>query len=368
MELNEELKSKNKMYINSIKNSPLSINNKSAIAFSSIQNMNNKSILGESLLAQYISESIFEEINYQYETKEIINELRSKYLPNSIRKRNFNDINIRQNMTYFNNKSTIKNNYSSYTDYCNPPKITTEKLDYYNVQKRNSKIFKNSFFDNNEISNINEFIKLNNKRIKESNLNTSNKKNDININNIDNNNKLEKKIYLYEYLREENERLKRVNKNYELLINLLIEYINDINYYFGNNIIDLRLINKISKQKDLSIDNKSLNDLKSLLKYNKNNIYYTNKNKKNFFNHNYKFLNIKDFINKYKIKNDKREFTFAKEKKEDIDRYKPIIFDKNNDDFEKKIFKSSDLISIKTSLKRLPISFWSQNKRVKFKD
>jgi hypothetical protein len=266
--------------------------------------MNNKSNLGESLLAQYITDSIFEEINCQYETKEIMNELRSKYLPNSLRKRNFNEISIRQNMTYFNNKSNIKNNNSSYTDYYNSPKITTEKLNYYKGQNENSKIFKNTFLDNKEVTNINESIKLNNKGINESNLNTSNKNDDINISNNYNNNNLENKTYLHEYLREENERLKRVNKNYELLINLLIEYINDINYHFGYNIIDLHIINKISKQKDLSIDNKSLNDLKSFLKYNKDNICYSNRNEKNFFNHSYK-LNIKDFINKYKINNNK---------------------------------------------------------------
>ena len=366
MELNEELKSKNKMNINSRKNSSLS-NNTPTEAFFSKQNMNNKSNLGELLLAQYIGGSIFEEINCHSETKEIMNELRSKYLPNSLRKRNFNEISIRQNMTYFNNKSNIKNNNSSYTDYYNSPKITTEKLNYYKGQNENSKIFKNTFLDNKEVTNINESIKLNNKGINESNLNTSNKNDDINISNNYNNNNLENKTYLHEYLREENERLKRVNKNYELLINLLIEYINDINYHFGYNIIDLHIINKISKQKDLSIDNKSLNDLKSFLKYNKDNICYSNRNEKNFFNHSYK-LNIKDFINKYKINNNKREFTFAKEKKEDIDEYKPIIFGNNHDDSEKKIFKSSDLVRIKTTVKRLPISFWSQNKRVKFKD
>ena len=55
----------------------------------------------------------------------------------------------------------------------------------------------------------------------------------------------------------------------------------------------------------------------------------------------------------------------------DNDNYKPVIFDKQNNNFENNIIKYSDLGSIKrarTVKERLPKTFWSQNKIVRFKD
>ena len=354
---NENIKSKNKNNLSAVKNysSPL---NDNAPEFD-MKNKNNKTYLGESSLAQFINDSLYDEIKYQYEAKEILNGLRSKYLPNSIRKNSFNNsMKVSQNMTYFNTNNNIKNQYFSYTEYYNSPKVKTEKLDYYKSQK-----LQNSFLDNKEITNINETIKSNNQSMKNFNLNLKNSNsNDISI--LKNENKNSR---LNNYLKEENERLKIINKNYELLIKAFIEYINDINYYFGHNIIDFHIINEISKQKDLSIDNKSLNDLKSLLKYTKNNIMNSNKNEKMNYDKN---SNIKDLFNKNKIKIEKKQLFNVKEK-EDTDKYKPIIFDNRNKNFEKEMFKSSDFGSIKrarTVKERLPISFWLQNKRVKFKD
>ena len=116
-------------------------------------------------------------------------------------------------------------------------------------------------------------------------------------------------------------------------------------------------------------DNKPLNDLKLLFKYNKNNIIGSNKN--DIYQKN-KTLNKKDFINSNKINSIKKTYTFdIKEKKMDNDNYKPVIFDKQNNNFENNIIKYSDLGSIKrarTVKERLPKTFWSQNKIVRFKD
>ena len=191
----------------------------------------------------------------------------------------------------------------------------------------------------------------------------------IDIQNIgQNNNNSENKTYLNNYLTKENEKLKKINKNYELLILPLIEYINDINFYFGQNAFDYHNINQIIKQKELSIDNKPLRDLKSLLKFSQNNIIDLFKGKNNNFHRKNKFENI----NQNKINSDKRSVTYnITEKKINIDNYKPIIFDRKNKNFENNIFKYSDSGSVKrarTFKAKLPKSFWSQNKRVKFKD
>lgn len=377
MESNEHIKNNNSFQLNSIKNYSSPLNKTSPPGFFDIVNNNNKSNLGESSLAQYINDSIYDEIKYQYETKEKLNELRKKYLPNSKKKTNYNySINIIHNMTYFkDNKNNRNIGYSTYTDYYNSPKVSTEKIDYYKTQKENSKIIQNSLLgnkeDNNEIININKSIKLNNEILRDSNIQLNkpnNNLNNMNISSNDNTN-IENKTYLNDYLKDENKRLKIMNKNYELLIIPLIEYINDINFHFGINTIDYHILNQVINHKDLFNDNKPLNDLKLLFKYNKNNIIGSNKN--DIYQKN-KTLNKKDFINSNKINSIKKTYTFdIKEKKMDNDNYKPVIFDKQNNNFENNIIKYSDLGSIKrarTVKERLPKTFWSQNKIVRFKD
>ena len=125
----------------------------------------------------------------------------------------------------------------------------------------------------------------------------NNNLNNMNISSNDNTN-IENKTYLNDYLKDENKRLKIMNKNYELLIIPLIEYINDINFHFGINTIDYHILNQVINHKDLFNDNKPLNDLKLLFKYNKNNIIGSNKN--DIYQKN-KTLNKKDFINSNKI-------------------------------------------------------------------
>jgi hypothetical protein len=262
---------KNEIQSNSVNYYSSPLYNTSPASFLDLNNNNKKYNLGESSLNQYINESIYDDIKNQYETKEILNELRSKYLPNSLKKNNYS-INMSQNMTYVNNRIRPNINYSTYTDYnirnSNAPNISTEKIDYYKSQKENSKLFQSSFLDNKELTNINESIKLNNNdSLKISSLNIEKEIINKNKNNENNNN--ENKTYLNEYLINENEKLKKINKNYELLIKSLIEYINDINYFFGQNTIDFHNINQIIKYKELNDENKTLNNLKLIIKESK---------------------------------------------------------------------------------------------------
>ena len=349
-----------------------SINNHSTISLLGNQiNQNKRNNFGESELSQYINNSILEEIKYQNETKEVLNELRAKYLPNSIKRSN-NNINQNQNMSYYNDKENSNIFFTTLTDYKNnignAPNISTEKIDYYTSQKENSRIFQNSFLDKKELNNVNESIKINHESIKNSNLNLD-KTNSSLINNKEDN-KMEEKTYLNDYLIKENEKLKKLNKNYELLITPLIEYINDINYIFGQKTIDFHIINHLIKNKELNYDYNSLNDFKSFLTNNKNNIINAYKSRKINSNPKNQLLNIKQNIFTSEINNNQRSYTFDRiEKDFNINNYKPIIADRKSENFDKNAFKNLETGNIKrakTFKEKMPKTFWSQNKKVKF--
>ena len=143
---------------------------------------NAKNHFNDSKLNQFLNESIYQDIKYQFETKVKLNELRNKYLPNSSRRSN-SFMNQSQNMTYFNNYKNNSNfQFSTYTDYnynnnagANRNNISTEKKDYYKAQFENS-IFQNSLLDNFKENNspINESKSFINKE--------GNVKNNSNIN------------------------------------------------------------------------------------------------------------------------------------------------------------------------------------------
>ena len=371
---NQLLFNKNNPQINS--NFDSHFNNPSSNSFLDNQNnqSNRKNNFAESNLSQYINDSIYEEIKYQNEAKEVLNELRAKYLPNSIKRSNYS-INNNQNNTYFNNKNNSNLYFSTFTEYNNAPNISTEKIDYYKTQKENSRFFQSSFLDNKDLNNFNESIKINSENIKNSNLSLD-KPNESFLNKRnENNNKIEEKTYFNDYLIKENEKLKKLNKNYELLITPLIEYINDINYFFGQNVIDFHNINNLIKNKELNNDYNSLNDLKSFLKITKNNIIDSYKNKRSNSNPNNQISSIKQNLYNSAIinnnNNNHRSFTFNRHEKEfEINNYKPIIADRKSENFENNIFKSFDMGSIKrakTFKENMPKTFWSQNKKVKFK-
>ncbi len=316
-------------------------------------NFNYKIHLGESNLTDYINKSLYEEMKQEQETNEILNNLRMKYLPNSSRSNSYNKS---LNMTYLNKNNSFKL-ISSFTNlYNNMPKTTNNSFNKINSNK-NYVTLREILPDNKKqknFDNIEEQMILN--------------KENINNENIDNNESKKENKYLNDYFKKENEYLKKMNNNYEIIISQLIEYINEINYFFGQNTLDLHDINNLIKTKNLNEDYTSVNNLKSRLKTMKINIIKFNTIKKsqtvpsqNFsdFNHDINFNKNK------KVKN-------SEEKKINSEKYeyKPIIFDRKIENFDK-ITKSEDRGGIKrarTMFDRLPKTYWSLNKKVKFRE
>ena len=311
-------------------------------------NFNNKIHLGESNLTNYINKSVYEDLRQEQETNEILNNLRMKYLPNSSRSNSFNKS---LNMTYFNKNNSYKL-LSSFTNLNNNiPKTTNNSVDKINFN-RNLKTYKEinpNFLEQKDLGNYIELTKINND------------KENINNENFDKNERNKENKYLDDYLKKENDYLKKMNKNYEIIISQLIEYINDINYFFGQNTLDLYGINNAIKTKNLQEDYSSINNLKSRLKTMKNNIFNFNSFKKSQ-------TTPTDFSELNK--NKKSLNSGEKNKKVEKYEYKPIIFDRKNENIEK-INKSEDRGFIKkarTMFDRLPKTYWSLNKKVKFRD
>ena len=78
MESNQFLNNQNNKQNNLINNYSSPLKNTSPASLFDFKNNINKNNLGDSSLAQYINDSIYDEMRYQYETKEILNDLRSK--------------------------------------------------------------------------------------------------------------------------------------------------------------------------------------------------------------------------------------------------------------------------------------------------
>jgi len=414
------------------------MNNKDNIQFNSNNNftkdnssssiLNKKNYFDKQNLKNLINESLNENYKNDNETKEVLKSLREKYLPHLI-KNNNSILNNTHNMTYFNNDKNVSISnlfFSTYNDFnklnLNSSKISTEKVDYYeanklsNLQSKNpyianngiSRMFQSTFLDlkDNNLSHFYESIKNKKSNIDQnenlksfvSNLGNNKsstnqyKDNKTNINNNNNNNSdkdisKEKdntlsKTYLNDYLSKENKKLKRINKNYELLMTPLIEYINDLNYYFSQNLIDVSNINQIIKNNNLNENNTHINYLKSMLNSSKNNIVNITKNNKrgsvnknnisNFSN----ISNIDKNNNSTRTSFNKRTSTFNIRSKEfDLSEYfgnvKPKIAERKSENYDQNIFKSTKteyggMKIAKTLRDKLPTNYWSQNKKVKF--
>ena len=328
-------------------------------------------------------------------------------------------------MTYFNNDKNISNSnlfFSTYNDFNKlnlySSKISTEKVDYYEAIKLSNLQSKNPYIDNNDnsrmfqsifsdlkdnnLSNFYESIKNKKSNIdqndnlkslvnnlgNDNNSTNQDKDNKANINNNINNDKDSNKdnniskTYLNDYLSKENKKLKRINKNYELLMTPLIEYINDLNYYFSQNLIDVPNINQIIKNNNLSENYKPINDLKSMLNLSKNNIVNTTENKKRSSVNKNNILNFSNISNidknNYSTRTsfNKRTSTFNIRSKEfDLSEYfgnvKPKIVERKSENYDQNIFKSTKteyggMKRAKTLRDKLPTNYWSQNKKVKF--
>ena len=413
-------------------NSYKQMNNKDNMQFNSNNNfskdnstssiLSKKNYFDKQNLNHLINESLNENYKNENETKEVLNSLRAKYLPHSIKNSNNSFLNNNHNMTYFNNDKILSNSnlfFSTYTDLnrlnLNSSKISTEKVDYYEANKLSILQSKNPYIANNDNSRLfqSTFSDLNNfyESIKNkqsnfepngnfkglaSNLGNNNtnhdKENNIDINKINSNDKDNSKdkentlnkTYLNDYLSQENEKLKRINKNYELLMIPLIEYINDLNYFFSQNLIDVPNINQIIKNSNLSENNKPVNDLRSKLNLSKNNIVNITKNKKRSSvnkNNISNFSNISNIDkNNYSTRTslNKRTSTFNIRSKDfDLGEYfgsvKPKIAERKSENYDKNIFKNTSteyggMKRAKTLRERLPNNFWLQNKKVKFNE
>ena len=418
----------NSNYNNSFYTNPLSNSLFISTNFNQF-NTSKRSNFDESNMSNIINDSINEYYRQENETKEVLKELREKYFPTSFRRNNnFNDNNYylkttrynnnqnkayyndnhnnNNNMTYFNdnhnynpNMTYFNNNhnnidYSTFTEIPNmnrnSPNISTEKMDYYknsnnikiqtNPEKENTPMIQKSLVDMKDFDNlnINETVKLNLDNTKNSDLIFQ--KSNLNISNFDNDKQLNNsKTFLNDYLFQENEKIKRINKNYELLITPLIEYINDINYYFGQKEIDFPNVNNIIKHQDLNNNSINfLNELKSMLNISKNNIFNISKIDRNFNLKMNKVLNKEknEFSTRKKANIRSHSFNPLQKEEFDVDNYlktvKPIIFDKKNEtkfDKSKSVnLESGKIKRAKTAKMRIPTTFWAQNKKVSFHD
>jgi hypothetical protein len=266
----------------------------------------------------------------------------------------------------------------------------------YLANNDNSRLFQSTFSDlNNFYESIknkqSNFEPNENLKGQVSNLGNNNtnhdKENNTDTNNNDKDSSKDKdntlnKTYLNDYLSQENEKLKRINKNYELLMTPLIDYINDLNYYFSQNLIDVPNINQIIKNNNLSENYKPINDLKSMLNLSKNNIVNNTKNEKRSSvnkNNISNFSNISNIDkNNYSTRTsfNKRTSTFnIRSKNFDLSEFfgnvKPKIAERKSENYDQNIFKSTKtefggMKRAKTLRERLPTNYWAQNKKVNF--
>ena len=201
----------------------------------------------------------------EYNNRKRLDELRKKYLSNSslrfLRKKD--ELKIRKEESK-NNENIIpnyKNNYKKIDEYKNEMKSNNEdnlkniildlKIKYENLQNEF-----NYLLDNND--------KIN----------------------MVNKNEKEEDIYK-KYLIEENKKLKNINNKYEMIIELLISYVNETNKLFFN-LEQIEYFNL--KQNIWNKKTKCINELSNFLEKSKINI----SNNIDFKNINYKKIKIKD--------------------------------------------------------------------------
>ena len=201
----------------------------------------------------------------EYNNRKRLDELRKKYLSNSslrfLRKKD--ELKIR--------KEESKNNENIIPNYKNNHK----KIDEY----------KNEMKSNNEDNLKNIILDL---KIKYENLQNEFNyllENNDKINMV-NKNKKEEDIYT-KYLIEENKKLKNINNKYEMIIELLISYVNETNKLFFN-LEQIEYFNL--KQNIWNKKTKCINELSNFLEKSKINI----SNNIDFKNINYKKIKIKD--------------------------------------------------------------------------
>ena len=201
----------------------------------------------------------------EYNNRKRLDELRKKYLSNSslrfLRKKDELKIRKEESKTNENIIPNYKNNYKKIDEYKNEMKSNNEdnlkniildlKIKYENLQNEFNYLLEN----NDKINMVNK-------------------------------NQKEEDIYT-KYLIEENKKLKNINNKYEMIIELLISYVNETNKLFFN-LEQIEYFNL--KQNIWNKKTKCINELSNFLEKSKINI----SNNIDFKNINYKKIKIKD--------------------------------------------------------------------------
>ena len=243
-----------------------------------------------------------------------------------------------QNLINFYNKGKNNNNNNS------------NKIITYDMYKSNKNLNKNN--NNNDdddfLNNIEllDFDKIKNlpiqeqlKLLYENNKDLYNTlkrlQNKYNLLKNKDNSLFEKNSNFKNFILKENEDLKRINKNYEKLIEPLVDYVNEINNYFNKEEIDTSKLKNLAKNFDEKNVNNNTNELQNMcdyinsckndvlkilenpkkflnkkkvdfLKNNDNNIERKNKflnNNKTTYNNNLDINNINDYYDYYSNRN-----------------------------------------------------------------
>ena len=247
-----------------------------------------------------------------------------------------------QNLINFYNKGKNNNNNNNN----NSNKIIT--YDMYKSNKNLNKNNNNNDDDDDFLNNIEllDFDKIKNlpiqeqlKLLYENNKDLYNTlkrlQNKYNLLKNKDNSLFEKNSNFKNFILKENEDLKRINKNYEKLIEPLVDYVNEINNYFNKEEIDTSKLKNLAKNFDEKNVNNNTNELQNMcdyinsckndvlkilenpkkflnkkkvdfLKNNDNNIERKNKflnNNKTTYNNNLDINNINDYYDYYSNRN-----------------------------------------------------------------
>ena len=279
----------NSLVSNSINNKTINIpNSKMNSIITPIENT--KKVSNKSLNDNFM---LPDDLLIEYNNRKRLDELRKKYLSSSsllfLRKKN---------------ESKINNNYPK-EEAKNNEKIIKENQNFnINYEDKKEPDLKNEIFD----------LKFKYEQLQKEFNNLAENKNKFKGNYRNKKIKKEKetpKNTYKKYLIEENNKLKKINDNYEIIMEMLISYINETNrlYYNMDQIEYFNL-----RQNILNKNTKCINELSDFLEKCKENLANNsiNSNIKNKTNKNYKTnLNKKELKNKNsKIKN-KMRYTYS---------------------------------------------------------
>ena len=279
----------NSLVSNSINNKTINIpNSKMNSIITPIENT--KKVSNKSLNDNFM---LPDDLLIEYNNRKRLDELRKKYLSSSsllfLRKKN---------------ESKINNNYPK-EEAKNNEKIIKENQNFnINYEDKKEPNLKNEIFD----------LKFKYEQLQKEFNNLAENKNKFKGNYKNKKIKKEKetpKNTYKKYLIEENNKLKKINDNYEIIMEMLISYINETNrLYFNMDQIEYFNL----RQNILNKNTKCINELSDFLEKCKENLANNsiNSNIKNKINKNYKTnLNKKELKNKNsKIKN-KMRYTYS---------------------------------------------------------